>query len=173
MFHLAKDHTGQRFSRLVVLGREGTDRQGHALWRYRCDCGQEGVARGSRFRNGENVSCGCGIQRVTHGYARRAGRGNRTPTYNSWASMLQRCRNRNHPQYDYYGGRGIRVCERWERFENFLEDMGPCPVGLTLERIDNHAGYGPDNCKWATWKAQANNRRARGTAWITNGPVAV
>jgi hypothetical protein len=73
--------------------------------------------------------------------------------------MLQRCRNPKNPRYKYYGARGITVCERWNNYKNFLADMGRCPVGLTLDRIDNEKGYTPTNCRWTTWKEQNNNNR--------------
>lgn len=87
----------------------------------------------------------------THGYAD-------TPTYNIWALMLQRCGNPKAANYTRYGGRGIRVCERWRKFDGFLADMGLCPAGLMLERKDNDKGYYPENCRWATPKEQAANR---------------
>ena len=89
-----------------------------------------------------------------------------TPTYVSWCAMRNRCNNPNAPDYHRYGGRGLRVCRRWDRFENFLADMGVRPPGLTLERKRNHQGYTPGNCVWATKKAQACNRRsARIITW--------
>ena len=93
---------------------------------------------------------------VTHGHA--VG-GKTSPTYVSWRAMMQRCRCPSHVAYPRYGGRGITVCERWLSFPNFLADMGERPDGLTLDRIKNHKGYEPGNCRWVTSKAQASNRK--------------
>lgn len=82
-----------------------------------------------------------------------------SPTYNTWASMKQRCLNPNSPKYRLYGGRGITICDRWLKFENFLADMGERPPGLTLDRIDNDGDYEPGNCRWATSTQQIANRR--------------
>jgi len=89
-----------------------------------------------------------------------------TKTYGAWQSMLARCYNPNAHNWKWYGGKGVTVCDRWRGrstgFDSFFSDMGQAPEGLTLERIDRHKGYGPDNCRWATWKEQAANRDRRG-----------
>ena len=92
-----------------------------------------------------------------HGHSLRNGKP--SPIYQSWKAMKARCQNPNHPDYNYYGGRGIKVCERWMDFANFLEDMGEKPKGLTLDRVDNNGDYEPSNCRWATPKQQAQNKR--------------
>lgn len=94
-----------------------------------------------------------------HGQSRTVATGKATPTYRTWVSMLARCNNPNASNYPRYGGRGIKVCERWHTFENFLNDMGERPEGMTLDRIDSNNHYASWNCRWATPKQQAESRR--------------
>lgn len=92
------------------------------------------------------------------------GRKTHPDTYNSWTGMKQRCYNPRHRAYPNHGGRGIKVCDRWKNsFDYFLQDMGPKPPGLTLERINNEEDYKPTNCRWATWSDQNKNKRPWGT----------
>jgi hypothetical protein len=98
-----------------------------------------------------------GHAREKHGHSRK---GNHTATYNRWRGMIQRCTNPRNPTYTYYGGRGITVCDRWLEFENFLADMGECPDGLFLNRIDNR-GYEPGNCRYTTERGRNPGRAER------------
>lgn len=164
------DLASQRFGRLVVTKRAGTNSSGEATWLCACDCGASHVARGLYLRRGVTKSCGCLRRDIARKmltesrFSRKHGHGavgRLTPTYRSWRAMIQRCNYRCQPNYANYGGRGIRVCDRWLKFENFLADMGERPDGLTLDRIDNERGYSKDNCRWATRAQQDSNRRKR------------
>lgn len=95
-----------------------------------------------------------------HGHTKDA-RGKRTPTYNSWRAMKQRCTQSTHDNYEYYGGRGVTFQSDWDNFENFLRDMGERPVGMTLDRINPEGNYEAHNCKWATGQEQARNKRCK------------
>lgn len=94
-----------------------------------------------------------------------------SPTYNSWRAMIERCTNRNHQYWHNYGGRGVKVCKRWLKFENFLADMGERPVGMTLDRFPNATGnYEPGNCRWATRREQQRNRPDNHLVQCYSGP---
>lgn len=144
---------GQRYGRLTAIEFSGRERHGWAVWRFRCDCGKELTALAANARYGTTKSCGC--LRIKHGM-------NGTKEYHSWIGMLSRCRDPNNAGYKDYGGRGITVCDRWTKFENFFADMGlkPSP-SHSIDRIDNNGNYEPSNCKWSTPEEQSNNQRAK------------
>ena len=156
------DLTGKKFGYLTVIRRNGSSmpsgRKGNAKWLCRCICGQERSVVGSKLIRGENRSCGCKkgefitVSLTTHGMTG-------TTTYHVWGNMMKRCLNPKEARYYRYGGRGIGVCKRWMKFENFLADMGTRPSRKhSLDRKDNDKGYSKKNCRWATSIQQSNNK---------------
>lgn len=146
---------GRVLGKLRVLTRADNNHRGLARWLCECDCGKTTVVEGYRLQSGVTRSCGC-LRGDTH---RRHGK-RQTATYKAWLTTKQRCSNPRNQDYRLYGGRGVKMCERWLKFANFLADMGERPNGLTLDRFPNNDGnYEPGNCRWATQKQQAATRR--------------
>lgn len=157
------DMVGQTFGRLTVIAPAHVDSGGRAFWKALCTCGSDCVVRGDMMRGGQTLSCGClksdmrraawtGKGRKTHGLSK-------SKTHGIWATMKSRCMNQNTKTYPYYGGRGIKVCESWMKYENFIRDMGECPPGFSIERRDVNGGYCPENCEWIPRNQQSKNRR--------------
>ena len=150
---------GERYGRLEVLAYAGGDGR-KTWWKVRCSCGTEKLCIGAELRKGKTRSCGCfrdeEVRRraTVHGLSHHK-------CHHAWSSMIARCTNPKHKAYARYGGRGITVCDRWlASFQNFWNDMGATwREGLTLERLDNNAGYSPTNCAWRGRTAQARNKR--------------
>ena len=143
---------GYKVGRLTIV-----ERLPNRSARCKCDCGNETTVHLTNLPTGNTRSCGC-IHREYANTPRSHGMA-KTPTYRSWSMMKNRCRNPNHDKASYYAGRGIKMCDRWERFENFLEDMGERPDGHSIDRIDNNGNYEPGNCRWATHSQQMRNTR--------------
>ncbi len=155
---------GKKFGKLVVERETGERRANAVVWECRCECGTLHEATTGLLNQGKVKSCGClhaesmkvGVA-VRHGASRK---GKWTIEYACWSAMKSRCFSKSHVSYEGYGGRGITVCERWLKFDNFLADMGFKPTpDHQIERINNNGNYEPGNCIWVTRKANCRNRR--------------
>ena len=165
----AKDWTGRKFGILTAAKPIRQDKSQSWHWQFDCDCGGSIVAAPRHVEMGSIVGCKnfyrarfsarSAKNATTHGMSKE-------PIYAAWNVMKARCNNPTSRKWPYYGARGIKVCERWNSFENFYADMGDRPEGLTLGRIDNDGDYEPSNCRWETHYQQVHNRRPNGTALL-------
>lgn len=161
----AIDLTGQRFGRLVVIGRAGRSEKGQAIWHCRCDCGNDTEILSISLRRGATKSCGCLLRESVRerNIARNTVHGaSRTRLYNTWRGMRERCENPAHKSYSDYGGRGISVCVEWKDFTVFQKWAlsSGYKDGLSIDRIDSDGNYEPPNCRWADKQQQSRNRRS-------------
>lgn len=164
----AMELVGKRFGKLTVVERMQNSKAHKTRWLCRCDCGNEVIVVGSNLQSGNTTSCGClhnellaesnAKTKITHGHSK-------SRLYTIWTDMKQRCNNPNDRYYKLYGGRGICVCKEWEHdfqaFYNWATSHG-YKDSLSIDRIDNEKGYSSDNCRWATAKEHAENRRNGG-----------
>ncbi len=160
-----KDLTNNIFGELTVIkfSHKVFRNKRHGYYNYwlcKCSCGNESIVLHENLKTGNTKSCGCKSSRntlservTTHGKSN-------TKTYNSWRAMKDRCYCKSHSEYERYGALGIVVCDKWkDSYENFLEDMGERPENHSLDRINPFGNYDPENCRWATYKEQANNKK--------------
>lgn len=163
MKYVREDLAGRRFGMIFVVSFDpSSDPQGYGKWKCKCDCGTEFTQRGNRLLAGSAASCGCRKRdaktesRISHGETRN---GEVPRDYMVWQGMIARCENPKGNRWKSYGGKGVKVCERWRHsFPAFIEDMGPRPTPRhTIDRIDSSGNYEKSNCKWSTPKEQARH----------------
>lgn len=150
---------GSRFGRLLVIARLPNAGNRKARFLCTCACGNKKEANSQELRNGECTSCGCFRKEVAKNLTKTHGM-SKTAIYKTWKQMKRRCENTRSKDYRHYGGRGIKVCNRWHHFPNFLKDMGfPPSPKHSINRKNNNGNYDPSNCNWATLLEQRNNTR--------------
>lgn len=150
-----RDLSGLVVNGITIIEHVGWSTSSKSLWRCKCHCGKEFTPVGANITSGSSLSCGClMLAAITkHGDYK-------TAFYQCWQDMRQRCYNPKMDEYHNYGGRGIKVCDEWQQYLNFKNDMfSTYQKGLTLDRINNEGNYEPGNCKWHTMKQQARNTR--------------
>lgn len=156
-----KDMTSMRIGMLVIINRApdkliGIKKDKCVMWNCLCDCGKIKSISGTHLRAGITKSCGC-LKKSLASERKRKRTGMKE--YGIWRSMINRCDDENNDRYRRYGARGIKVCDRWMDYNNFIADMGVRPTSKhSIDRVDNDCGYNPNNCRWATMKEQCNNK---------------
>lgn len=160
----AIDMTGLKIGKWTVLSRAPNDTRNKAMWLCKCECGKEIAVSGRSLRTGRSLGCGHDHMEMMRNALSRKNDSHgkcKSIEYSSWLSMKSRCLNKNNVRYMDYGGRGIKICERWRNsFKNFHLDMGDRPgLNYSLDRINVNGDYEPENCRWADNVTQRRNRR--------------
>lgn len=153
---------GRKFGNLTVKNEASLSQKGTSRWLCICDCGNEVAVTEQNLLRSKALSCGCKPKREREFHGMK-----KTPEWNSWRGMLQRCNNPNHEMFYLYGGKGITVCKEWRKFSNFIRDMGKKPSPRhSIDRKDSNGNYEPGNCRWADPSTQSHNTRRSNTPGI-------